>query len=614
MAFTQELRERKDVPAEDAWDLTPMFASEDAWRQAFENWKKMAEKVEDFRGKLGDVETLVKFFEYEREVDVTADRLGVYAYLKAVEDVVDPARQTMKGEFSLAASKAAEAASFVRPELLALSEERWAELLKDAQLAPWKLKLERILRYKPHSLSAAEEKLLAAVGDVAGASSKTFRVLNDGEMDFGMVADENGKETPLTPETFQVFLHSPVRSVRKEAFEKFYAEYAKRQNTLASTLEGSIRKDVFYAKARNFESSLEAATFSEAVPSSVCRNLVETVRAATPALYRYYDLRRRAMNLDDIRFYDVYTPILSDVSVDYSWDAAVELIGDALSPLGEEYVKTLTKGLTTDRWADKYQNKNKQSGAFSYGGYDFPPYIMMNYKPNVIESVFTLAHEGGHSMHSWYSARTQPYEYHDYTIFLAEIASTFNEQLLARRLLEKSTDSKTRAWIINRELDSIRTTIFRQTMFAEFELRTHEKAEAGEPLTAQAFRAIYRELLDDYFGPDFAMDDALELECFRIPHFYRGFYVYKYATGLSAAIALAERVLNGGMKERDDYLNFLKAGCSADPLDILKAAGVDMEKPEPIVDAMKRFETLTDELEALLFDQRAGGNWTQVQF
>jgi oligoendopeptidase F len=342
--------------------------------------------------------------------------------------------------------------------------------------------------------------------------------------------------------------------------------------------------------------------------------LVETVRAATPALYRYYDLRRRAMNLDDIRFYDVYTPILSDVSVDYSWDAAVELIADALSPLGDEYVQTLSKGLTTDRWADKYQNKNKQSGAFSYGGYDFPPYIMMNYKPNVVESVFTLAHEGGHSMHSWYSARTQPYEYYDYTIFLAEIASTFNEQLLARRILEKSTDTKTRAWIINRELDAIRTTIFRQTMFAEFELRTHEKAESGEPLTAQAFRAIYRELLDDYFGPDFAMDDALELECFRIPHFYRGFYVYKYATGLSAAIALAERVLSGGVKERDEYLTFLKSGCSADPLDILRKAGVDMEKPEPIVDAMKRFETLTDELETLLFDQRAGGNWTQVQF
>ncbi len=595
-----ELKKRSEVAVSDTWDLSRLCKSDEVWKEDFEAWKKLAEKVTSYRGKLDDVETLVQFLKYEEELDRKGEKLGVYTFLKTTEDLSNSVYQEMKSAFYLAANKVAEESSFVRPELLSFSADKWEELLKDERLAPWKLKLERILRFKPYSLSDKEERLIASMGDVADAPSKAFRLLNDAETKFKSTKNESGEEAPLTLETFQLFLHSSDRSVRKAAFENLYAEYEAKQNTFAALLEGSIRKDVFYAKARGFSTALQASMFTEEVPAQTYRILLDGVRGALPSLYRYYELRRKLMKLDDIHFYDVYVPILSDIQVNYSWEEAVALIQKALAPLGEEYVETIGNGLTKDRWADRYENQNKESGAFSCPGYDTPPYILMNYKPSTIESVFTLAHEGGHSMHSWYSAKNQPYRYYDYVIFLAEIASTFNEQLLARYLLKNAQDDKMRAWIINRELDSIRATIFRQTMFSEFEFRTHELAEASQPLSAAVFRKIYREILDEYFGPNFVVDDQLELECLRIPHFYRGYYVYKYATGLSAAISLADRVLEGGNSAREDYLGFLKAGCSAAPLDILRNAGVDMEKPEAILAAMKRFEKLTNELEQLL--------------
>lgn len=595
-----EVKKRSDVAVADTWNLSLLCVSDEVWYEDFDAWKVFTERVVSYRGKLADVDTLVDFLKYEEELNRQGERLGTYAFLRSTEDLSNSTYQEMKGAFYLAANKVAEESSFIRPELLGFSSEKWSELMKDERLEPWKLKLERILRFKPHSLSDKEERLIASMGDVADAPSKAFRLLNDVETKFKPTKDESGKEAPLTLETLQLFLHSSKRSVRKEAFENLYAEYEARQNTFAALLEGSIRKDVFYARARGFSSSLQASMFTEEIPNQVYTNLLDGVRSALPALYRYYELRRKLMKLDDIHFYDIYVPVLSDIKVDYSWEAAVDLIGRALIPLGEEYVSTLKKGLTTDRWADRYENQNKESGAFSCPGYDSPPYILTNFKSSSIESVFTLAHEGGHSMHSWYSAKNQPYRYYDYVIFLAEIASTFNEQLLARHMFNNADDDRMRAWIINRELDSIRTTIFRQTMFSEFEFKTHELAEADQPLSASTFRKIYREILDQYFGPDFVVDDQLELECLRIPHFYRGFYVYKYATGLSAAISLADRVMEGGVTERDDYLGFLKSGSSAEPLEILRRAGVDMEKKDAIQAAMRRFAKLTDELERLL--------------
>ncbi|MFG0263862.1 MAG: M3 family oligoendopeptidase, partial [Rhodopirellula sp. JB055] len=358
-------------------------------------------------------------------------------------------------------------------------------------------------------------------------------------------------------------------------------------------------RDVYYARARNYESSLESSLFPDNMPVSVYDNLIQAVRDSLPAVHEYLDVRRRKMNLPDMHHYDTYVPILSGIKKHHTWDQAVNVVLESLQPLGDEYVSTLEEGLR-GRWADRYPNRGKQSGAFSCGSFDGDPFILMNFKEEVLNDVFTLTHEAGHSMHSWYSSKNQPYQYYDYTIFVAEVASTFNEQLLTHHLLENAQDDAERAYLINNELDSIRATVVRQTMFAEFEKKTHEMAEAGEPLTVASFRAAYRELLDAYFGPEFIVDDALELECFRIPHFYRAFYVYKYATGLSAAVALSRRVLGGGESELNDYLNFLRGGCSQDPLDLLRGAGVDMTQPEAVKTTLDHFASLSKQLDELL--------------
>jgi oligoendopeptidase F len=387
--------------------------------------------------------------------------------------------------------------------------------------------------------------------------------------------------------------------VRKTAFHQYYATYTGHANTLAASYAGAVQRDVYYAKARNYASSLDAALFPDRVPRVVYENLVSRVRNHLPSLYRYYELRRKRMKLKEIHHYDTYVPILSELERKHTWQQAVDVVVEALAPLGSEYTRVLERGLN-DGWCDRYENVGKQSGAFSCGSFDGQPYILMNYQEAVLNHVFTLAHEAGHSMHSYFSAKSQPFQYYDYTIFVAEVASTFNEQLLLNHMLANATDKRERAYLINKAIDDIRGTIFRQTMFAEFEKITHELVEAGEPLTVARLRSAYKELLTAYFGPDFVIDECLELECLRIPHFYRAFYVYKYATGLSAAIALAERVTQGGKRELQDYLGFLKGGCSKYPLDLLRGAGVDMEKPDAVDTALTKFGALVEELDGLL--------------
>ena len=436
-------------------------------------------------------------------------------------------------------------------------------------------------------------------GEMASAASNAFRQLNDADLRFGEVEDHTGTSVELSHATFGQLLISPERKVRRNAFDQYYLQFAAHENTLSATLCGSIQRDVYYARARNYPSSLEAALFPDNVPVAVYDNLIGAVRDSLPNVHHYLDVRRRKMGLKDLHHYDTYVPILSNLKKHHHWGQAVDVVIESLAPLGEEYTSVLEEGLR-GRWADRYPNRGKQSGAFSCGSFDGDPYILMNFKPQVLNDVFTLTHEAGHSMHSWYSSRSQPFEYYNYTIFVAEVASTFNEQLLTEHLLRNAADDNERAYLINNELDSIRATVVRQTMFAEFEKQTHEMAEAGEPLTVESFRRVYRGLLEAYFGPDFIIDKSLELECFRIPHFYRAFYVYKYATGLSAAVALSRRVLNGGEKELQDYLSFLSGGCSKDPLDLLRDAGVDMTSPEPVKTTLERFRTLTDELDSLL--------------
>ncbi|HEY5311212.1 MAG TPA: oligoendopeptidase F, partial [Pirellulales bacterium] len=486
-----------------------------------------------------------------------------------------------------------------RPEILAIATPQLKKFLADPALKPYRLLLERMVRYKPHTLGESEEKLLAMQSEMAGTAGRVFRQLNNADLKFGVLKNERGEQVELTHSSFSAFLHSPRREVRRAAFHQYYQQFTAHENTLATTLEGSIQTNIYYARARNYASALDAALFPDKMPRSVYDNLIAAVHSRLPALYRYYDLRRRKMKLPDIHHYDTYVPILSDLEKRHTWRQAVKLVIAALEPLGSEYCGALEQGLL-GRWCDRYENQGKQSGAFSSGSYDGDPYILMNYQSEVLDHVFTLAHEAGHSMHSYLSARNQPYQYHDYTIFVAEVASTFNEQLLSKHLLALADDDKQRAFLINREIDSIRGTIIRQTMFAEFEKLTHELAEQHEPLTLERFKSVYRELLVRYFGPDFVIDDVLPLECFRIPHFYRAFYVYKYATGLSAAIALSERVISGSQQELKDYLGFLQGGSSRDPLDLLRGAGVDMERPEPVNTALAHFDRLVSELDELL--------------
>ena len=590
------LPKRSEVAPESTWNLRRVFKSDAEWERTYAEWSKMIDRFSAFRGKLGDVKALADFFTFETEFDRRSERLALYAYLKSVEELTDTVRQERKDRLFSAFSRVGETFSFVQPELLALPQSVWKKLLADRRLSLWRRKLEELLRFKPHTLSAKEERLLAMSAEMGQTASKAFRMLTDADMTFDEMKDADGVKRPLTQESFTLFLHAPKRSVRREAFRRFYHQFDAHKNTLATALDGSIRKDVFYARARNYSSAQEAALFAENIPSSVYDQLIDSVHAALPSLYRYYELRRKAMKLGEIHFYDTYVPILSDITTRYTWDEAVEQVLDALSPLGPEYVATLRRGLTKDRWADRCENVGKQSGAFSYPSCDYSPFLMLNYKPEIIESVFTLAHEAGHSMHSYLSARKQPYESYNYEIFLAEIASTFNEQLLTEHLIKTAKDERFRAWLINRQSDGIRATLFRQTMFSEFERDAHRAAEEGQPLTVDTFRTLYRSLLNQYFGPKFVIDDELELECLRIPHFYRAFYVYKYATGLSAAVALSRRVLNGGERERLDYFQMLEGGSSAPPLELLRRAGVDMEKPDAIQAATAHFDTLVSAL------------------
>ncbi|EKJ99699.1 oligoendopeptidase F [Rhodopirellula baltica SH28] len=595
-----KLPTRDEVAASDCWDLSSLYESQEGWQADFDTLTSKIDIFETFRGRLGESAQVIReFLDFDGEFDRMAERCGTYAFLRTTENQSDSDHQARKSRFQNLAVKASQASSFVRPELLSIEPEKMESFLNDPVLEPYKLLLERIVRYRPHTLTDREERLLAMQGEMAGAAGNAFRQLNDADLRFGELENENGQRMELSHATFIQFLHSTDRDVRKKAFDQYYQVFSEHENTLAATLAGSIHRDVYYARARNYESSLEASLFPDNMPVSVYDNLIQAVRDSLPAVHEYLDVRRRKMNLPDMHHYDTYVPILSGIKKHHTWDQAVNVVLESLQPLGNEYVSTLEEGLR-GRWADRYPNRGKQSGAFSCGSFDGDPFILMNFKEEVLNDVFTLTHEAGHSMHSWYSSKNQPYQYYDYTIFVAEVASTFNEQLLTHHLLENAQDDAERAYLINNELDSIRATVVRQTMFAEFEKKTHEMAEAGEPLTVASFRAAYRELLDAYFGPDFIVDDALELECFRIPHFYRAFYVYKYATGLSAAVALSRRVLGGGESELNDYLNFLRGGCSQDPLDLLRGAGVDMTQPEAVKTTLDHFASLSKQLDELL--------------
>ncbi len=591
---------RSEVKVSDTWDLSSYFPSDQAWEEAFAAWKKQIAGYAAFRGKLGEsAEKLAECITFDLDVNRVGDRLGTYAHLKTCEDQGNSLYQRMDGRFQQIASEAGQASSFIRPEILAIPAEKMDEYLKSPPLAPYRRLLTQILRFKPHTLSDKEERLLAMQSPLALAPAKIFHQLNDTDMKFGTTVNDKGETVELSHAVYQAMLNSPNREVRANTFHKYYQEYTAHQNTLAATLADAIEYDIYYAKARNFKTAREAAMFPDPVPVSVYDNLIESVHRKLPALHHYYDVRRRKMGLKDIHHYDTYVPILSKLDRRHTWDEAVKIVLEALAPLGKEYCGVIGQGLG-GRWCDRYENRGKQSGAFSQSCYGCQPVILINFEPDVLESVFTMAHEGGHSMHSYFSCKNQPYAYCDYTYFVAEVASTFNETLLSRYLLKNARDNQERAFLLNHEIDSIRGTIYRQTMFGEFDKLAHASAESGEPLTVERMKKIYHGLLKLYFGPGVTLDPELDLECLRIPHFYRNFYVYKYATSMSAAIALVARVLGGGQRELNDYLGFLKGGCSKDPLDLLRGAGVDLEQPGCVDAALDRFAQLVQELDKLI--------------
>jgi oligoendopeptidase F len=590
---------RDQVATGDTWNLTHLYPEADAWTADFTNLQGRYEGVAQFRGRVGEsARTLCEVMEFDKSLSLQIERLYHYASLKSAEDSSDAANLAREAQMQNLLTLIGEASSFVTPELQSIGDATFDGYLADPVLAEWVIALRKIRRTKPHTLSAAEERLLALGHSALRGHDETFSQLTNVDMQFGRLADEDGVERELSHSSFSSFLVKRDAGLRARAFKHFYAEFDAHKFTVASTLANSVKADVFHARARNYPSALEAGLFHDDVPVSVYDNLIASVRANLAPLFRYYDLRKRVLKLDEIHHYDTYVPMVANIDVNTSWEQAVAKVIAALEPLGDEYCRTLSDGLSTARWCDRYESKGKRSGAFSSSSFGNPPYILMNYKADVFADVYTLAHEAGHSMHTWYAQRTQRFQDYNYPIFLAEVASTFNEELLTHHLLAETQDPMMRAYLINRQLDDIRGTVYRQTMFAEFEKIIHAMEEAGEPLTLETFRHAYRGLLDAYFGPGFTIDTELELECFRIPHFYNAFYVYKYATGLSAAVALSQQVRESGDAKR--YLGFLQSGGSKFPIPTLQDAGVDMSNPAPVEATLRLFAKRVDELEQLL--------------
>jgi len=589
---------RDQVRLEDTWDLTLLYPTPADWQAAFEKLQKDYPQITQWKGRVGtSAQSLREVMEFEKELGQRIERLAHYASLKTSEDSSDNANLAREGQLDNLFTLIGESQAFVEPEIMAISDADFETYLRDPALAEWLIPLRKRRRLKPHTLSTAEERLLALGHNALSGHRETFSQLTNVDMQFGMLLDEKGVERQLSQSSYGSFMVKRDPELRKRAWHQFYAEFDAHKFTVASTLASSIKGDVFRARARNYSSAREGALFHDDVPVSVYDNLIATVRANLAPLFRYLELRRRVLGLKEIHAYDTNVPIVPNIDTDVPWDEACDKVLAALAPLGDEYVQTLGIGLR-GRWCDRYENKGKRSGAFSSSSYGNPPYILMNYKRDVFTDVYTLAHEAGHSMHTWNSQRTQPFQTYDYPIFLAEVASTFNEELLTHYLLEHTDDKAMRAYLINRQIDDIRATVIRQTMFAEFEKVAHAREEAGEALTLDTFRGIYRQLLNAYFGPDFVIDSALELECLRIPHFYSAFYVYKYSTGLSAAVALARQVLETGDATR--YLSFLKSGGSEFPIPTLQKAGVDMSSPAPVEATLQLFARRVEELETLL--------------
>ncbi|RYL90265.1 oligoendopeptidase F [Sporolactobacillus sp. THM19-2] len=598
---TTELPKREDVPIKEKWDLEAIYPNIEAWEAAFSKVKELIGEVESYKGKAGQSSAnLFALLKKQDELTELLYKVYVYAHMKNDEDTANPTFQALHDRAGNLATVAGSRLAFIVPEILAINPEKLKEFIatnKDLQL--YKHAIEEITRTRPHVLDAEKEALLAAAGDVADASSTTFGMLNNADLKFPKIKDEKGNETEITHGRYGRFMESDNRRVRKDTFEGIYQTYGSFKNTLASTLSGQIKRDNFYAQARHYRTAREAALFSNNIPEKVYDNLIAVVHKNLPLMYRYVALRKKALKLDELHMYDLYAPLVPDVKIKVTYDEAQDIVLKGLAPLGEDYLDVIRDGFKK-RWIDVRETQNKRSGGYSGGSYGTMPYILLNWQDN-LNSVFTLAHELGHSMHSYYSRTNQPYPYSDYSIFVAEVASTCNEALLNYYLLHHTEDKKKKLFLLNHQLEGFKATVFRQTMFAEFEHLIHEKAREGVALTADFLTNQYYDLNKTYFGSGITVDKQIGLEWARIPHFYYNYYVYQYATGYSAASALSSQILNEGAPAVSRYKDYLKSGSSDYPIEVLKKAGVDMTDPRPIQQAMDHFAKVLDETESLMF-------------
>ena len=595
-----EVKDRKDIDVKDTWNLESIYANNELWEEDYAALEKDAAEFAKLKGAIeADVSKIPAVLDAYYGLHRRLSKLSVYARMRFDQDTTDSTYQTMSAKIGSLGVKIGAASAFVEPEILSYSKEQLEAAEKENErTAYYGRKIEEMLRGQEHTLDAEKEELLAAAGDMAEAPDDIFSVLMNADMKYPDIVLEDGTHLPLTNSTYISYMESPDRAVREGAFKTLYGQIASLKNTFAAIYRGNLKQAKFYAQSRKYSSARAMYLAESNVPESVYDNLLSAVHEALPMMYRYVAVRKKVLGVDKLHMYDVYTPIVAAQNQTYEFEQAKQMVLEALKPMGEDYLSHAREGLE-NRWIDIYPNKGKKGGAYSWGCYDSQPFILLNYTKN-LDSVFTLIHEMGHSIHSYYSITAQDYAYSDYKIFVAEVASTCNECLLMHDLLKKTTDKEQRKYLLNHYLDSFKGTLFRQTMFAEFEKTAHDYCAQGKPLTAEALSQMYLELNQKYFGPDMEKDEEIAYEWMRIPHFYTPFYVYQYATGYSAAVALSAKILKEGKPAVDAYMSFLKGGESKDPIDLLKMAGVDMTTEKPVADALALFGELVAELEALV--------------
>lgn len=596
-----EIKNRSEIEPEYKWNIEKMYPDEAMWEKDLAEALEKAHAFTKYKGKLTEsAATLSAALTLYTAAIRKAENAFVYARMKHDEDNGDAKYTEMNSRGMSVLSQVSAEIAFFTPELLEADSAQIESYISEYEdLHIYRYMIETILREKAHTLSASEERIISTLSEVLNAPDDIYTMLADADMVFGTITDENGNKVAITHGNFVHLLESKNRQVRKDAFETLYNTYKEHNNTISSLYNYNVKKDVILAKLRNYNSSLDASLSPENIPEKVYHNLIKAVHDALPSMHKYVEARKKALQLDELHMYDVYTPLVEVPEREYTFQETVDIISEALKPLGDDYVKTLRNGILNERWVDILENKGKTSGAYSFGTYDSDPYILMNFK-GTLKDVFTLIHEGGHSMHAYYTRREQPYIYGEHSIFTAEVASTVNETLLIRYLLEHTDSQEMKQYLINFYIDEFKSTLFRQAMFAEFELIAHNIVEDGGSLTGSRLNEEYKKLNDRYFGPAMSDDDFIQYEWSRIPHFYRSYYVFQYATGYSAANALANRILTEGAPAVENYRKFLTLGNSMDPIDLLKIAGVDMSTEEPVQSALKTFTELVDELIATL--------------